>query len=323
MAHSFAFIQFIDQPGGNAHQLAQSLGMHAVNTNASTTVYINNQLCWIIQTPHTNALKQLFKKHAAHPFAIAFQDNSLAPQTNLEALLTCDNDHAVTFYNTLTFKKVSHNWRALLQLPPHDKANNNNAFAIDHCAIACRRNQLHPFIQQLTQNFSLQTGFKLDVDNGSSGMRSQVMHNHSQTIRLPLVSPDGPNSQIQQFIDQHHECGIQHIGIKTNNIFETVRQMKQQNIEFLNINASYYDSEYFQQLPFSDDQKKQCQQLGILVDHNSDGGYLMQLFTKPLLGAMMIEVIERHNHDSFGAKNIKSLFESVAENATAAPKVAS
>jgi 4-hydroxyphenylpyruvate dioxygenase len=54
------------------------------------------------------------------------------------------------------------------------------------------------------------------------------------------------------------------------------------------------------------------QELKILVDFD-DNGYLLQIFTKPVQDrpTVFLEVIQRHNHQGFGAGNFKSLFEAI------------
>lgn len=54
------------------------------------------------------------------------------------------------------------------------------------------------------------------------------------------------------------------------------------------------------------------QKLKILVDYD-DKGYLLQIFTKPVEDrpTLFFEVIQRHNHQGFGAGNFKSLFEAI------------
>jgi 4-hydroxyphenylpyruvate dioxygenase len=54
------------------------------------------------------------------------------------------------------------------------------------------------------------------------------------------------------------------------------------------------------------------QKLNILIDFD-EGGYLLQLFTKPLMDrpTVFIEIIQRNDFDGFGAGNFKSLFEAI------------
>ena len=54
------------------------------------------------------------------------------------------------------------------------------------------------------------------------------------------------------------------------------------------------------------------QKLHILVDYD-ENGYLLQIFTKPVEDrpTLFIEIIQRRNHQGFGAGNFKALFESI------------
>lgn len=54
------------------------------------------------------------------------------------------------------------------------------------------------------------------------------------------------------------------------------------------------------------------EKLNILIDYD-DNGYLLQIFTKPMQDrpTLFLEVIQRHNHQGFGAGNFKTLFESI------------
>jgi 4-hydroxyphenylpyruvate dioxygenase len=54
------------------------------------------------------------------------------------------------------------------------------------------------------------------------------------------------------------------------------------------------------------------QDLKILVDYD-EKGYLLQIFTKCVEDrpTLFIEIIQRKNHDGFGAGNFKSLFEAI------------
>ena len=54
------------------------------------------------------------------------------------------------------------------------------------------------------------------------------------------------------------------------------------------------------------------QELKILID-SDDNGYLLQIFTKPMQDrpTVFLEVIQRNNHQGFGAGNFKALFECI------------
>ena len=57
---------------------------------------------------------------------------------------------------------------------------------------------------------------------------------------------------------------------------------------------------------------QRVRELNLLCD-NDEKGYLLQIFTKPLEDrpTFFIEVIQRRNHQGFGAGNFKALFTAI------------
>jgi 4-hydroxyphenylpyruvate dioxygenase len=58
--------------------------------------------------------------------------------------------------------------------------------------------------------------------------------------------------------------------------------------------------------------KQKLKKYDILVDFD-DNGYLLQIFTRPVQDrpTLFIEIIQRRNHNGFGAGNFKALFEAI------------
>ena len=98
-------------------------------------------------------------------------------------------------------------------------------------------------------NFFVKTmGFdlKLSFDDQSisteySALMSKVLQNGGKTsININEPAIGRRKSQIQEYLDFHNGPGIQHIGLATSNIVETVQQLKQSGVEFLPIPKTYY-----------------------------------------------------------------------------------
>ena len=51
----------------------------------------------------------------------------------------------------------------------------------------------------------------------------------------------------------------------------------------------------------------------MLVDGDADG-YLLQIFTKNLIGPIFIEIIQRSNHLGFGEGNFGALFRTIEKD---------
>jgi len=104
--------------------------------------------------------------------------------------------------------------------------------------------------------------------------------------------------------------------MRTESIIETVTRMKARGVMFLDkIPDTYYDK-LRAGLANCNLQVQEdidiLQREKILVDYD-DKGYLLQIFTKPLEDrpTLFLEVIQRRNHQGFGAGNFKALFESI------------
>ena len=84
------------------------------------------------------------------------------------------------------------------------------------------------------------------------------------------------------------------------------------NIETLEMDDEYYD-EVFKRVPNVTEDHKILKQHQILIDGDQEG-YLLQIFTKNVVGPIFIEIIQRKNHNSFGEGNFSALFRSIEKD---------
>ncbi|KAL0075177.1 4-hydroxyphenylpyruvate dioxygenase [Phycomyces blakesleeanus] len=160
-----------------------------------------------------------------------------------------------------------------------------------------------------------------DVYTEYSALRSVVMADPAERIKVPINEPalGKKKSQIQEFVDFYGGAGVQHIAINTNDIITSVTNMRQRGCAFLTIPDTYYIA---LRAALSKHNKTALrpvaenldilQKLNIMVDYD-ENGYLLQIFTRPLEDrpTVFVEIIQRNNHNGFGAGNFKSLFESL------------
>lgn len=114
-------------------------------------------------------------------------------------------------------------------------------------------------------------------------------------------------------MDYYSGAGVQHIALKTDNIIETVTNLRLRGVGFLTVPDSYYVAigERLECIGLKlEEDLKELQKLHVLIDFD-EGGYLLQIFTKHVLDrpTVFIEIIQRNNFDGFGAGNFKALFE--------------
>ncbi|KAK9329892.1 Glyoxalase/Bleomycin resistance protein/Dihydroxybiphenyl dioxygenase [Lipomyces starkeyi] len=156
-----------------------------------------------------------------------------------------------------------------------------------------------------------------DIFTEFSALKSIVMASPNDIIKMPINEPaiGKKKSQIEEFIEFYGGAGVQHIALRTQNIIETITNMKARGVEFISVPSTYYEQ---MRIRLSNSSIKitenftTLEKLNILIDFD-ESGYLLQLFTKPLMDrpTAFIEIIQRNNFEGFGAGNFKSLFESI------------
>src|SRR5262245_36872765 len=152
-----------------------------------------------------------------------------------------------------------------------------------------------------------------DISTEYSALMSKVVQNGTGRIKFPLNEPakSRRRSQIEEFLQFHGGPGVQHIAMATDNIIDTVRAMRHNDVSFLRVPKTYYEM-----LPDRVGKIKEnideLADLGILVDRD-DEGYMLQIFTKPVADrpTLFFEVIQRRGSRSFGKGNFKALFEAI------------
>nr|CAD7576322.1 unnamed protein product [Timema californicum] len=150
-----------------------------------------------------------------------------------------------------------------------------------------------------------------------SALRSIVMTNWEETIKIPInePAPGKKKSQIEEYVEYYGGAGVQHIALNTQDIIKAIRNLRARGTEFLSIPDTYYNT-LRERLKADSIVIKEdldiLQELKILIDYD-ENGYLLQIFTKNMQDrpTLFLEVIQRHNHNGFGAGNFKALFEAI------------
>jgi 4-hydroxyphenylpyruvate dioxygenase len=187
---------------------------------------------------------------------------------------------------------------------------------VDHCVGNVGWNQMNPWVKFYEDVMGFRNILSFDdkdISTEYSALMSKVMSNGNGFVKFPINEPaEGKKkSQVEEFLEYYNGEGCQHIALATNNIVETVTQLKQRGVEFLQVPASYYD-DLLSRVGHIDEDTQSLKELGVLVDRD-DEGYLLQIFTKPVEDrpTLFFEIIQRKGAQSFGKGNFKALFEAI------------
>ncbi|UNI19951.1 4-hydroxyphenylpyruvate dioxygenase [Purpureocillium takamizusanense] len=152
-----------------------------------------------------------------------------------------------------------------------------------------------------------------------SALSSIVMASPNNLVKMPINEPAAgkKKSQIEEYVVFNSGPGVQHIALLTADIIAAVSALRARGVEFINVPQTYYDT-MRQRLKTEKrnwelkEDLDTIQRLNILIDYD-EGGYLLQLFTKPLMDrpTVFIEIIQRNEFEGFGAGNFRSLFEAI------------
>ena len=199
---------------------------------------------------------------------------------------------------------------------PAAAATGLNLLEVDHCVGNVELGDMNKFVDYYRDVFGFSQLIHYDdkvIHTDYSALMSKVMTNGNGRIKFPINEPatGKKKSQIQEYLDWYLSAGVQHIALRTEDIVGTVRQLRENGIEFLGLPHEYYaalpDRVGDVGVPIDT-----LEELGIEADRDEEG-YLLQIFTRPVQDrpTFFFEIIERHGSRGFGVGNFKALFEAI------------
>jgi 4-hydroxyphenylpyruvate dioxygenase len=148
-----------------------------------------------------------------------------------------------------------------------------------------------------------------DIRGAKTGLRSYALQSPDGSFCIPINEGTEKKSQINEYLEEYKGPGVQHIAFHTSDIIKSIETLSKTNITTLDIDNEYYD-EVFDRVPGVTEDQKRLQELQILVDGDEEG-YLLQIFTKNVIGPIFFEIIQRKNHNAFVEGNFGALFRSI------------
>lgn len=148
-----------------------------------------------------------------------------------------------------------------------------------------------------------------DIRGAQTGLTSYALRSPDGSFCIPINEADEKKSQINEYLDEYKGPGIQHIAFTTRDILASLAALEGLGIETLDIDDEYYAGIY-DRVPQVSEDRAEIRRRNVLVDGDEEG-YLLQIFTKNVIGPIFIEIIQRKNHLSFGEGNFGALFRSI------------
>jgi 4-hydroxyphenylpyruvate dioxygenase len=186
----------------------------------------------------------------------------------------------------------------------------NKAFtAIDHLTNNVANGTMQAWASFYKTVFGFEEVRYFDIRGAQTGLTSYALRSPCGHFCIPINEAKEARSQINEYLEEYKGPGIQHLAFLTDDMLGSLKLLEGTPIEMLDMDEQYY-RDVFAKFPHITEDKAEVQRRNVLID-GDEKGYLLQIFTKNLIGPIFIEIIQRKNHFSFGEGNFGALFRSI------------
>jgi len=329
----FEFVEFASTTPNLLHELFQSLGFVATHKHKSKNVtrYKQGDINLIVNNQPNSFAAEFAKKHGSCACAMAFRVKNAeeAYERAVAMGVTPYEKHALG-QGELEIPAIIGIGGSLLyfvdkylQTSIYDNdfnqiegAPQNNIGVglktIDHLTHNVYRGDMDKWSKFYEEIFNFYEIRYFDIQGKITGLTSRALSSPCGKIKIPLNQSKDDNSQIEEYLKEYKGEGIQHIALDTDNIFNSVENLRKSNIKFLDVPATYYEM-LEKRIPGHNEDIIRMQKNSILIDGSvlNQDGILLQIFTQTVIGPIFFEIIQRKGNEGFGEGNFQALFESI------------
>jgi 4-hydroxyphenylpyruvate dioxygenase len=183
---------------------------------------------------------------------------------------------------------------------------------VDHLTHNVHRGRMAEWADFYERLFNFKEIRYFDIEGKLTGLKSKAMTSPCGKIRIPINESSDDKSQIAEYLALYHGEGIQHIAMGTQDIYATVENLRERQVSFMDSPDTYYEG-VDARVPSHGEDLLRLAKNRILIDGSptEDGGRLLQIFTKTVIGPIFFEIIQRKGDEGFGEGNFRALFESI------------
>ncbi len=181
---------------------------------------------------------------------------------------------------------------------------------IDHLTHNVHRGRMQEWAEFYERLFNFREVRYFDIEGQITGVKSKAMTSPCGKIRIPINEEGNEKAgQIQEYLDNYHGEGIQHIALGSDHLPATVDAMRARGVRLLDTIDTYYEL-IDKRIPGHGEDVAELRRRKILID-GKKGALLLQIFSENQLGPIFFEFIQRKGDEGFGEGNFKALFESI------------
>lgn len=326
------FVEFCSNDASKLDQLFTNFGFSKLmsNKNKSIDYYNQHDIHFLLNNNKSGHTSEFLKIHGPSISSMAFRvvDANKAFETAVArgakaakgeyAFMGKDvpaiygiGDSIIYFVDQ--FKKEDFYLNlGFLKLENPTKVSDKGFLTIDHLTNNVEKGTMESWANFYKNIFGFTEVRYFDIKGAKTGLISYALKSPCGTFCIPINEGTDKKSQINEYLEEYKGPGIQHLAFLTSDIVKSLDALSSAKIETLDIDDEYYE-EVFNRVANVTEDHKVLQKHNILIDGDDDG-YLLQIFTKNLVGPIFIEIIQRKNHYSFGEGNFGALFRSIEKD---------
>ena len=182
-------------------------------------------------------------------------------------------------------------------------------YAIDHLTNNVHQGTMAKWTAFYKDVFGFTDVRHFDIRGEKTGLTSDALRSPCGTFCIPINEGSEEKSQIEEYLREYDGPGIQHLALASDDLLASLEGLEAAGVETLDIDDEYYAT-VFDRVPNVSESHEEIARKKVLVDGDEEG-YLLQIFTKNVIGPIFFEMIQRKNHLSFGEGNFGALFRSI------------
>ncbi len=322
-----AFVEFASHAPESLHRLFQAFGFSRIARHVTRTidVYVQNDITFLLNHEASSFGAGFARAHGPSICSIGLRvEDAVAAAAEAqrrggelvvgdlerygEPIMAVNGVGGSLIY---LVERPTRTWEesGFVALERPDLVPSKGFLAVDHLTNNVTKGTMREVASFYERVFGFTEVRYFDIRGVKTGLTSFALRSPCGTFCIPINEADEQKSQINEFIEQYHGPGVQHLAFLTDDILRSLAALDGAPISFLDIDDDYYAS-VFDRVPSVVEDRAQIRQRNVLVDGDREG-YLLQIFTKPLCGPIFVELIQRRNHLSFGEGNFGALFRSI------------
>lgn len=321
-----AFLEYTTEPGYDLGELFTNFGFSRVRQHSSGTIDLwkQNDIFFLWNTSVDTFAKSFRDAHGPSicGMGLFVEDAAAAAKTAIErgargydpadGKLPFDAPAVYGIGDSVIYfvdEKMDFFQREWAQHPEPLIHDDKGFQFIDHLTNNVHKGTLEQWSNFYKDVFGFEEVRHFDIRGEKTGLFSYALRSPDGSFCIPINEGTEEKSQIEEYLREYKGPGIQHIAFHTENLVASMDKMAATPIEFLDIDDEYYE-EVFDRVPNVTEDHGKLHEHNILIDGDEEG-YLLQIFTKNIVGPIFIELIQRKNHTAFGEGNFGALFRSI------------